>query len=155
MFFADPVAAFTNIGRAVRPGGRLVLLAWQGQDRNEWSSAVRQALAGDTPVPGLDENAGLPFSLADPARTEGILTAAGFAGVGFTDVHEPVCYGPDGATAYDFTLGLHNPRDLLASLDAASADAARKRLRATLAAHDTGHGVFFDARAWIITARRR
>jgi SAM-dependent methyltransferase len=28
------------------------------------------------------------------------------------------------------------------------------RLRAALAAHDTGNGVFFGARSWIITARR-
>ena len=28
MFFADPVAASTNIGRALRPGGRLVQLVW-------------------------------------------------------------------------------------------------------------------------------
>jgi ubiquinone/menaquinone biosynthesis C-methylase UbiE len=29
MFFGDPVAAFTNIGRGLRPGGRLVLMSWQ------------------------------------------------------------------------------------------------------------------------------
>ena len=29
MFFADPVAAFGNIGRALRPGGRLVMMVWQ------------------------------------------------------------------------------------------------------------------------------
>ena len=153
MFFADPRAAFANIGRALRPGGRLALLVWQGQDRNEWSAAVRQALAGEGP-PDPAGDGQLPFSLADPARTESILTAAGFAEVGFTDVHEPVYYGPDSATAYDFTLGLRNPRNLLARLDAATAEAARQRLRATLAAHDTGRGVFFEARAWIITARR-
>jgi ubiquinone/menaquinone biosynthesis C-methylase UbiE len=49
MFFSDPVAAFTNIGRAMRPGARLVLLAWQDSDRNEWFTAVRQALAGSSP----------------------------------------------------------------------------------------------------------
>lgn len=158
MFFADPVSAFANIGRALRPGGRLALLVWQAQDSNEWSSAVRQALAGEGLAgEGLAdpaEGGQLPFSLADPARTQGILTAAGFAEVSFTDMHEPVWYGPDSATAYDFTLGLHNPRDLLARLDAAAAEAARERLRVMLAAHDTGRGVFFDARAWIITARR-
>ena len=36
MFFGDPAAAFTNIGRALRPGGRLVMLAWQGPGPNEW-----------------------------------------------------------------------------------------------------------------------
>src|SRR5581483_7530741 len=46
MFFADPVAAFTNIGRALRPGARLVLLVWQGRDRNEWSTEVRRVVAG-------------------------------------------------------------------------------------------------------------
>src|SRR5579885_2186445 len=36
MFFGDPVAAFRNIAGALRPGGRLTLLAWQDLPRNEW-----------------------------------------------------------------------------------------------------------------------
>ncbi len=48
MFFADPVAAFANIGRALRPGARLVLLVWQGHDRNEWATAIRDALTAGT-----------------------------------------------------------------------------------------------------------
>ena len=28
MFFADPVAAFANVGRALRPDGRLVMMVW-------------------------------------------------------------------------------------------------------------------------------
>jgi SAM-dependent methyltransferase len=151
MFFADPVAAFSNIGMALRPGGRLVMLVWQGRDRNEWSTAIRQAIAGPDAQdrPGPD-----PFALGDPAVAGGILAASGFAGVGFTDVDEPVYYGPDPAVAYDLVLGLRDPKDLLAGLDAAAAGSARQRLRATLAEHDTGSGVFFGSRAWIITARR-
>ena len=102
MFFADPVAAFTNIGRALRPAARLVLLVWQERDRNEWATAIRQALTAAAATPrGPD-----PFSLADPTVTEGILAAAGFADVSFTDVHEPVYYGPDSATAFDAVLRL-------------------------------------------------
>ena len=58
MFFADPAAAFSNIGTALRPGGRLVMLVWQGRDRNVWSTAIRQAIVGpdalrpDQPGPG-------------------------------------------------------------------------------------------------------
>ncbi|WP_405825728.1 class I SAM-dependent methyltransferase [Streptomyces sp. NBC_01390] len=150
MFFADPVAAFTNIGRALRPEGRLVLLVWQERDRNEWATAIRRSLtAASAPPDGPD-----PFSLADPTVTTGILTAAGFAEIGFTDVHEPVHYGPDSATAFDAVLRLWEVRDLLAALDAAAADEARARLRAVLDAHTTAGGVHFDSRAWIVTARR-
>jgi SAM-dependent methyltransferase len=154
MFFADPVAAFTNIGRALRPGARLVLLVWQGHDRNEWSAALRQALTAGPAAPTPPASAQGPFSLADPAVTEGILAASGFAEVGFTDVHEPVHYGPDSATAHELVLGLRDTKDLLADLDAAEAEQALRRLRATLAAHETGSGVLFDSRAWIVTARR-
>jgi SAM-dependent methyltransferase len=155
MFFADPVAAFTNIGHALRPAARLVLLVWQDRDRNEWSSAIRQTLAAGTATPAPPARGPHPFSLADPAIAEGILAAAGFAEVSFTDVHEPVYYGPDSAIAYDFVLGLRSTKDLLANLDAATAEHALQRLRAILAAHTTDSGVFFDSRAWIITAHRR
>ena len=46
MFFADPVAAFGNVGRALRPAGRLVMMVWQDRERNEWDVAIRQSLAG-------------------------------------------------------------------------------------------------------------
>jgi SAM-dependent methyltransferase len=151
MFFADPVAAFTNIGSALRPAARLVLLVWQQRDRNEWATTIRQTLTGAAATPrGPD-----PFSLADPTVTEGILAAAGFAEVSFTDVHEPVYYGPDSATALDAVLRLLKYEDLLADLDAAAAEQARTRLRTTIDAHDTDGGVYFDSRAWIVTARRR
>jgi SAM-dependent methyltransferase len=150
MFFADPVAAFTNIGRALRPAARLVLLVWQDRDRNEWATAIRQTLTAASATPSGPD----PFSLADPTVTEGILTAAGFADVSFTDVHEPVYYGPDSATAFDAVHRLWEVKDLLADLDAVTAEQARTRLRATLAAHNTDGGVYFDSRAWIITARR-
>jgi ubiquinone/menaquinone biosynthesis C-methylase UbiE len=45
MFFQDPVAAFANVGRALRPAGRLVMMVWQADERNEWDVAIRQSLA--------------------------------------------------------------------------------------------------------------
>ncbi|MGH3514461.1 MAG: class I SAM-dependent methyltransferase [Pseudonocardiaceae bacterium] len=45
MFFRDAPTAFTNIARAMRPGGRLVLLTWQPFERNEWQIAFFKALA--------------------------------------------------------------------------------------------------------------
>ena len=51
--------------------------------------------------------------------------------------------------------GLRSTRDLLAGLEAREAGRALDRLRAALAAHQASGGVFFDARTWIIAARRR
>jgi SAM-dependent methyltransferase len=155
MFFTDPVAAFTNIGRALRPGARLVLLVWRDHDRNEWATAIRHALTGGTAPAGPTTNHPDPFSLGDPAVTTGILRAAGFAEVDLTDVHEPVFYGPDTDTAYDAVLRLQHARDALADLDPTMTGHARARLHATVAAHDTGHGVYFGAQAWLVTAIRR
>ncbi|MBQ1038814.1 class I SAM-dependent methyltransferase [Micromonospora sp. C81] len=150
MFFADPVAAFTNIGSALRPGARLVLLVWQARDRNEWATAIRRTFTDEPATPGGPN----PFSLADQTVTKDRLVAAGFADVDFTDVHVPVYYGPDSAAAFDAVFRLWEFKDLLANLDASAAERARTRLRTTLDAHHTDGGVYFDSRAWVVTARR-
>ena len=149
MFFPDPVAAFANIGRALRPGGRLVMLVWQARERNEWTLAIRAAL-------GLPGGTGGPdaFSLADPAAIRESLTAAGFTGIEVADVHEPVWYGPDVAAALDWVRGFSCTAEALAGLDPAAAGRALDRLRDTLAAHRTADGIWFDSRAWLVTAHR-
>jgi hypothetical protein len=84
-----------------------------------------------------------------------ILQAAGFAGVAFTDVREPVFYGPDVAAALDWARGFACTAEMLKKLDPAAAAHAVGRLRAALAAHLSDDGVWFNSRAWIITAHRR
>jgi SAM-dependent methyltransferase len=157
MFFDDPVAAFVNIGRALRPAGRLVMMVWQAPERNEWDVAVRRSLeAAGGPVAGPSGGAGAdPFSLADPPAVCEILHAAGFADVAFTDVQEPVYYGPDVAAALDWVHGFTCTREVLKRLDPAAAARADERLRQALAGHLTDDGVWFGSGAWIVTAHRR
>ena len=153
MFFDEPAAAFTNIGRALRRDGRLVMMVWQAHDRNEWDVTIRQSLGGSDAPAALDD-APDPFSLAhSPAVTE-ILETAGFADVAFTDVHEPVYYGPDLDAALDWVGGFTCTSQALEQLDAADADRAVRRLRTALAAHVGDDGVWFDSRAWLVAARR-
>ena len=149
MFFADPVAAFTNLGRALRPGARLVQLVWQDGDRQEWATAIRAALSGGPPGPVT----GPAMSLGDPRTVHDLLGAAGFAKITVTELSEPVCYGSQ-AEAYDFVIGFESAQALLADLAPADVPAAHDRLRAMLAAHDTGAGVWFDSRAWLVEACR-
>ncbi|MER5224816.1 class I SAM-dependent methyltransferase [Streptomyces flaveus] len=154
MFFSDPIAAFANIGRALRPGGRFVQLVWQAADRQEWHVAIRAALSGGHASSMSAPAAVDPFTLADPDVVVGHLTAAGFTAVDVVDVREPVYYGPDAARARAAVLQLWMAKELVTGLDAASAERALDRLGATLDAHDTGDGVWFDSRAWLVIARR-
>jgi SAM-dependent methyltransferase len=150
MFFADPVAAFANIGRALRPGGRLVMMVWQAHDRNEWNVAIGRCLEGAGGASAGPD----PFSLADPPVVTGILEDAGFADVTFTDVREPMYFGPDVATALEWIRGFACTREALGRLDPDGAARALGRLRVMLAEHRGDRGIRFGSRAWVVTARR-
>jgi SAM-dependent methyltransferase len=80
MFFADPVAAFANIGRALRIGGRLACAVWAPLTDNPWmfvpTLAAAGALQAELTVPGPDEPG--PFSLADREHAGDVLRRAGF-----------------------------------------------------------------------------
>jgi SAM-dependent methyltransferase len=152
MFFTHPVAAFANIQRALRPGGRLMMMVWREHHRNEWSVVIERALAERTEAAAPAQPD--PFSLADPTRTEQVLGAAGFVEASFTDVHVPVYYGPDVTAALEWVRGFSCVSGVLQRLDPASAERALERLRQALAAHVGAQGVWLDSRAWIVAARR-
>lgn len=128
-------------------------LVWQDGRYQEWATVIRHAL-GDGRTPPVPA-AGNAFSLANPADAERLLTAAGFIDVEVTDVREPVYYGSDAEAAFNAIRSLGMAQDLRADLDPAQTEHANQRLLDTLAAHHTADGVWFDSRAWIITAQRR
>jgi SAM-dependent methyltransferase len=152
MFFADPVAAFRNIARALRFDARLVLLVWQRREYNEWATAIDAALDGPEPPPATAD----PFSLADRGATERLLSRAGFRRVRFAEVHEPVHYGPDATAALEFVRSFQCTGAALERMDPGTAAGALESLRDMLEAHRSGdRGVVLDSRAWLVTARRR
>jgi ubiquinone/menaquinone biosynthesis C-methylase UbiE len=154
MFFADPVAAFRNIGRGLRPGGRLVLLSWQELKKNEWLLTVREALAVGRTLPEPPVGAPGPFGLADPDAVRRILAEAGFGEIALDEVREPMWFGSDAGEAFGFGRTTGPVKGLLDDLDEPTTARALEALRATLAAHETRDGVLLDSRAWLITARR-
>jgi SAM-dependent methyltransferase len=154
MFFGDPVAAFTNIGRGVRSGGRLVLLAWRELVRNEWLMAFREALAAGRELPMPPPDAPTPFALADPERVQGILGAAGFEDVGFESLDEPIELGSNPDEAFAFAQRMGIVRGLTHDLSDDDRARALDELRSTLTAHASLEGVLLGTSAWLITARR-
>jgi SAM-dependent methyltransferase len=97
MFFSDPVAAFANIRRALRPGGALSFVCWQGVFDNEWmlipGAAVAEVTGTLPQMPGPEEPG--PFSLADPARVRSVLGAAGFGSIVITSHADDVVISED------------------------------------------------------------
>jgi SAM-dependent methyltransferase len=154
MFFEDPLAAFANFAHASRPSGRLVMMVWQAHKCNEWAVAIADALADAVESPPPVWKGPDPFSFADPDTVVRTLGEAGFTDVKFTDVREPVYYGLDVATALSWVRGFACTNEVMRSLDRVSAERSLERLRGTLAAHASADGIWFDARAWIVAARR-
>jgi SAM-dependent methyltransferase len=154
MFFGDPAAAFANIGRALHPAGRLVMMVWQAKEHNEWAVAIDRTLAAYDGMAAVDRKAPDAFSLADPSAATDILLAAGLAEVTFTDVRQPVYYGPDVESALAWIRGFATTKQALERLDQPAAAHALGRLRQMLVEHLGADGVWFDSRAWIVTAGR-
>jgi SAM-dependent methyltransferase len=154
MFFRDPGMAYRNIARAVRTGGRLVMMVWRAHDRNEWAVAIDRALGvggrGVAAAPGPD-----PFSLAEPPTVRQILAAAGFADSEFRDVDVPVYYGKDVDAALTFVGRFANVSEALSRSDPRAAGTILARLRAMLESQASERGVWLGSRAWIVTARRQ
>jgi SAM-dependent methyltransferase len=156
MFFSDPVAAFTNLRAALRPGGRLAFVCWQGVQRNPWMmiplAAVAQHVALPAPpVPGAPG----PFAFADADRVRGILTQAGFTAFAVEAVDEVLAIGGDGTLdqAVDFVLKIGPVAAALRTAGESARAAAAAAVHDAVAPFHSPQGVRMGAAAWLVTAR--
>jgi SAM-dependent methyltransferase len=94
MFFADPVAAFTNIRRQLRPAGRLAFVCWQPIDKNAWMPMRVLALHTSAPPPGATAAGGGPppgpFAFGSEAYVRKVLGSAGFKDIARTPLEHEV-----------------------------------------------------------------
>ena len=157
MFFADPVAAFTNLRRALRPGGRLAFVCWQPRDKNPWMLAPVLAAAQHIafPAPPPPDAPG-PFAFGDKARVRGILERAGFVDVAHDAVNEPMRLAGDSVEeALELCLQIGPVGAALR--EAKPSDEARARVigavRQVIESFETSRGIEAEAGAWIVTAR--
>jgi SAM-dependent methyltransferase len=147
MFFDDPVAAFLNIRRALRPGGRIAFLCWQNHLRNEVFAIPLRALATHhQPLDAIDD----PF--ADPTRLHAILTAAGYTGTRVEEVHEPARLGADVADVMAYVRSTSLVRGLLAGVDDAVAERVLATATDAFTTRQQPDGVWVKAAAYVVTA---
>lgn len=51
MFFSNPVAAFKNMRRALKPGGKMTHIVWRTQSDNPWLSMAKDVVLKFLPPP--------------------------------------------------------------------------------------------------------
>ncbi len=158
MFFADPAAAFANLCRLVRPGGRLCVATWSPRSTMPFfelpievirAYARRHGLAVEITPP----DAG-PFSLSRPDQVRELLTGAGWRDVQVTPHEVPLPVGADAVEAARAANNSGGARSALAALDEHHREAITAELAARYAADRSTGEIHSIARPLILQAHR-
>lgn len=153
MFFAGPPAAFANIRRALKTGGRLAFVCWRAPGENPVMVLPMTAatpLLPEPPAPPVPGAPG-PFAFADPEHVRRILETAGFADIAIAPHDEMI--GSGGlATALDLALRI-GPLGTILRENPDLTPQVTSAVRAALQPHDGPDGVKLASATWIVTAR--
>jgi SAM-dependent methyltransferase len=155
MFFGDPVAAFANMRKGLKPGGRVAFACWRPAADNPWVRVPQQAMAPLLP-PQPKQDPGLPgqFAFGDAALVQRILISAGFAGVGFTEFTFAMPLGRSLEDAVERASGFGANGRALADQPDTVKQAARDAIRAALTPHADAKGfVALPGSIWLVGAR--
>ncbi|MFJ9604006.1 class I SAM-dependent methyltransferase [Streptomyces althioticus] len=154
MFFADPVAAFTNIAGALREGGRLAFVCPQSFDRQD-QARVFAAVSEHVPLPDLTAASETgPASFADPSRVRAVLSAAGFEEIEVTPLEAEQVWGRDPMDASEFLFGWGPMRHWLRDAPEEAVERAREAATGAFRGYATADGVRLRMSSWVVRATR-
>jgi len=154
MFFDDAEAAFANLGHAVRPDGRLVIVC-PDPPKSEWVAVAFAAAAPHVGVPDVGPpGAPGPFAFADGDRLTRVVKAGGFRDVKLQAVTKPIRLGDDADDVVAFITSLREGRELFAGKPEAKVAAAVDALREAVSRYVGPGGVVMNKPAWLASARR-
>jgi SAM-dependent methyltransferase len=154
MLFDDPTAAFANLHRSLKPGGRLTFVCWQDPLKTEWiavAMGVAVPLVGRPPDLG-EPGAPGPFAFADGDRTRRLVESGGFENVSVEPVTRPQRIADDPDDAVEFVLSLPESQQLFDGVPDEVTTKATEALKDAYAQYTSSHGVVTDASAWLVTA---
>jgi SAM-dependent methyltransferase len=131
MFFADPLAAFINLRRGLKPGGRFAFLCWQRREAVEWMQWPLDQVSSVFPTTPATLGTPGPFGLADESTTMRLLAQAGFSAVTADPVEAALTIG-EGPDPVDDALALLLQTGPCASLFNEAGVAARAQAKPLL-----------------------
>ena len=154
MFFDDPPAAFANLRKALKPGGRIAFVCWRAAADNAVMTLPAVAARPFLPEPSgppPDPHAPGPFAFADRARLEGILGSAGFTDVKIAPHDEDLWVGGvEETTQLSLRIG---PLGAALRENPHLRDTVIGAVGEALSKHLTPEGVRLASATWIVTAR--
>ena len=151
MFFPDPVAAFANLRRALKPGGRLVFACWRSPEDNAITQAPLDAAAPFLPeVPKFERNAPGRFAFADPERVRSILAEAGWRDIAIAPLDDPTPVSFEELMTMSLRVGPLNP--VLTNADDALRTKVRDAVAAALAPRVQAGVAQMDSACWLVSA---
>jgi len=157
MFFPEPGAAFINLGRMLKPGGRADFAVWAPAKESPWVAQMMGVLRRHLDMPRPEPHAPGPFALDDPEYFGGLLRGAGFTDIDFHLWRGTQWIGGPGATAAEALDFVFNAMSLGDAAKEQPHD-VRQRIEAELLAvfraHESAGGVGMEAIAWLVSARR-
>jgi SAM-dependent methyltransferase len=154
MFFDDPVASFSNMSRALKPGGRIVFTCWQDFLCNDWIMVPASAALEHVPMPDLGEPGGPgPFSFADAGRLRQVLRESAFRDIVIEEIVCPVRLGDSVDDACDYLRHSEIADVLMMGVDPETAGRAWAAVEETLEANAGGTGVEFNGAALLVSAK--
>ncbi len=156
MFFADPVAAFHNMAKGLRPGGQMTFAAWGPLGGNPWFWVPHlKAVAHLGPVPKTDRNAPGPLAFHDADRVIRLLQDSGLVDVTVdaVDVDLTPMGGLDGAA--DLVMQVGSAVRALTHHNGTAEDAAtiRDAVRAEFQAYERADKMVIPALINLFQAR--
>jgi SAM-dependent methyltransferase len=153
MFFADPVGAFKNLRRALRPLGRLVFLCWRTPTENPWGLVPMRAADPHLPPmqrPGPEEPG--QYAFGDRARVERILKGAGFGPPTFRTLDLQIPMGKDIPDTL-YNLGQFGPiARRFAEATPEQIAKAKAAIAEALKPHAGPEGVHLAGACWLVSA---
>lgn len=153
MFFEDPTAAFKNIHKHTKPGGRMVFACWQPVRENEWVHiGLGAAKKHVTFPPPPDPHAPGPFAFADSERTLGLLADAGWKDAKAVPYAAKLNQGSSAKAAAE-SLMLRGPISrVMADKNDAEKAAVMADLTAAMAEKVSDGNVMLGAAIWVVSA---